>query len=140
VLDLAASGAGQVAAEQRLKHEHERISLTSGQLLAQNVGGHCPHLGYGNCHRPSGRIPSMIPDFGCCGRWSLVVSGLRTTHTVIGEPQLSEHAPFRSEAASYWFATGGTPPLAIGIIELQAKTPKIFDFKGLIVKISELCL
>ena len=50
VLDLAASGAGQVAAEQRLEHEHERIALASGQFLAQNVGGHCPHLGYGNCH------------------------------------------------------------------------------------------
>ena len=31
---------------------------------------------------------------------------------------------------------GGTPlPLSFGIMELQAKTPKIFDFKGLIVKI-----
>jgi len=29
----------------------------------------------------------------------------------------------------------GTPPLPIGIIELQAKTLKIFEFKGLIGKI-----
>ncbi len=30
VLDLAASGAGQVAAEQGLEHEHERVLLAPG--------------------------------------------------------------------------------------------------------------
>jgi len=56
----------------------------------------------------------MIPDFGCWGRWSFVdgrqssvVSGPRPTHTLIGKPQLCEHAPFRSEAASCLFATPG---------------------------------
>ena len=44
VLDLAASGAGQVAAEQRLEHEHERVLLASGELLAEDVAGDRPHL------------------------------------------------------------------------------------------------
>ena len=55
ILDLAASGAGQIAAEQRLEHEHERIALASGQFLAQDIGSHRPHLGYRNCHHPSGK-------------------------------------------------------------------------------------
>src|ERR1700691_5623159 len=63
VLNLAASGASQIAAEQRLEHEHERIALASGEFLAQNVRSHGPHLGYGNCHCPSGEeCLSMIPD------------------------------------------------------------------------------
>ena len=33
VLDFAAAGAGQVAAEERLKHEHERILLLALELL-----------------------------------------------------------------------------------------------------------
>ena len=33
VLDLAAAGAGQVAAEQRLQHQHQRILLPPGELL-----------------------------------------------------------------------------------------------------------
>ena len=44
VLDLSASGARQIAAEQRLEHEHERVALASGQLLPQDVGCHRPHL------------------------------------------------------------------------------------------------
>ena len=44
VLDLAASGAGQVAAEQGLEHEHERVLLAAGEFLAQDVGRNGPHL------------------------------------------------------------------------------------------------
>jgi hypothetical protein len=32
ILHLAAAGAGQVAAEERLKHQHQRIALVAGQL------------------------------------------------------------------------------------------------------------
>src|ERR1700686_1272202 len=60
VLDLAASSASQVAAEQRLEHEHERIALASGQFLAQDVRSHCPHLGYGNCHCSSRKNVSLF--------------------------------------------------------------------------------
>ena len=44
VLDFAASGAGEVTAEERLEHEHERVLLASGELLAEDVGGNRPHL------------------------------------------------------------------------------------------------
>ena len=44
VLNLAASGAGQVAAEQRLEHQHERILLAPGKLLPQHITRHSPHL------------------------------------------------------------------------------------------------
>ena len=50
VLDLAAAGAGQVAAEERLEHEHQRIALTSLQLLLQDVSSDRPHLRHGYCH------------------------------------------------------------------------------------------
>ena len=38
IVDLAAAGAGQVAAEQRLEHQHQRIALAAAQMLAQQVG------------------------------------------------------------------------------------------------------
>src|SRR5580704_2830929 len=44
VLDLATSGASEITAEQGLEHEHERVLLASGELLAQDVGGYSPHL------------------------------------------------------------------------------------------------
>ena len=50
VLNLAASGARQVAAEQRLQHEHQRILFASGELLLKNIARHGPHLRYGNGH------------------------------------------------------------------------------------------
>ncbi len=34
IVDLAAAGAGQVAAEQRLQHQHQRIALPPGKMLA----------------------------------------------------------------------------------------------------------
>ena len=55
ILNLAASGAGQIAAEQRLEHEDQRVALASGQFLAQHIRRHRPHLGYGNSHHPSGK-------------------------------------------------------------------------------------
>ena len=38
IIDLAAAGAREVAAEQRLEHQHERIAFAPGQLLADDVG------------------------------------------------------------------------------------------------------
>ena len=38
IIDLAATGAGEVAAEQRLQHQHQRIALTAGQTLTHHVG------------------------------------------------------------------------------------------------------
>ena len=40
ILHLAATGAGQVATEQRLKHQHQRIALVSLELLLPHVLDH----------------------------------------------------------------------------------------------------
>jgi len=37
IIDLAAAGAGQVAAEQRLQHQHQRV-LLARQLLLHHIG------------------------------------------------------------------------------------------------------
>src|SRR6202020_2694131 len=50
VLDLSAAGACQIAAEQRLKHQHERISLPAHQLLLQNISCNRPGLRDWDCH------------------------------------------------------------------------------------------
>ena len=65
VLDFAAAGAGEVAAEQRLEHEHEGVLLAAGEALLEHVGCDGPHLGNGYAHSvPSylraGRIPHLI--------------------------------------------------------------------------------
>jgi hypothetical protein len=37
IVDLAAAGAGEIAPEQRLKHQHQRVTLLAGQALADDV-------------------------------------------------------------------------------------------------------
>jgi len=37
IIDLAAAEAGEVAAEQRLEHQHERIALAAEQLLLEQI-------------------------------------------------------------------------------------------------------
>ncbi len=44
VLDLTATGAGQIATEERLQHQHQRVALATLQLLGDNVGGNRPRL------------------------------------------------------------------------------------------------
>src|SRR5215471_10254499 len=44
ILDLAASGASQVAAEQWFQHEDKRIALSSSYPLLEDVAGYRPHL------------------------------------------------------------------------------------------------
>ena len=51
VIDLAAAGAGQIAAEQRLQHQHQRIALDAFQTLADDVAAHPGLLYQGNAHR-----------------------------------------------------------------------------------------
>src|ERR1700730_9859406 len=58
ILDLSAAGARQVAAEQRLQHQHERILLPAHQLLLQNISCNRPGLRDWNCHPVS--PPSKI--------------------------------------------------------------------------------
>src|SRR5918912_950573 len=38
VVDLTATGTGQVAAEQRLQHQHERVAFHAAQMRALNIG------------------------------------------------------------------------------------------------------
>ena len=38
IVDLAAADAGEIAAEQRLQHQHERIAFAAQQLLLEDVG------------------------------------------------------------------------------------------------------
>ncbi len=45
VLDFAAAGAGEVAAEERLEHEHEGIVFVAAELLVDDITCHRPHLG-----------------------------------------------------------------------------------------------
>jgi len=37
VLDLAAAGARQIATEQRLEHQDERVALAAGDLLPNDI-------------------------------------------------------------------------------------------------------
>src|SRR5262245_57943877 len=50
IVDLAATGAGEVAAKQRLQHQHERIALAAGNVLAQHVSPDMSRLQKGNAH------------------------------------------------------------------------------------------
>ena len=38
IIDLTATSAGEIAAEQRLQHQHQRIALTPGQTLTHHIG------------------------------------------------------------------------------------------------------
>ena len=51
IIDLAAAGAGEIAAEQRLQHEHERVALAAHELLLHEVGADLHFLR--NTVRPS---------------------------------------------------------------------------------------
>ena len=44
ILDFAAAGAGQIAAEQRLEHEDKRVALAPRKLLLEDVGCNRPRL------------------------------------------------------------------------------------------------
>ena len=48
IIDLAAAGASQIAAEQRLEHQHQRITLAAGQMLADDVATDMKFLQKGN--------------------------------------------------------------------------------------------
>ena len=50
IVDLAAAGAGEVAAEQRLQHQHERIALDAHEALLRHIGADADHLVERNGH------------------------------------------------------------------------------------------
>jgi hypothetical protein len=57
VLDFAAAGTGEVAAEEGFKHEDEGVAFDATELLAQDIGGDGVHLGdrYGHKAPRSGK-------------------------------------------------------------------------------------
>jgi hypothetical protein len=50
LVDLAACGAGQIAAEQRLEHQNQRIAPHTAQMAAENVRADPDFLLQGNSH------------------------------------------------------------------------------------------
>src|SRR5947209_8194884 len=50
IVDLAAADAGQVAAEQGLQHQHQRIALAAHQLLLDQVAADLEFFEEGYCH------------------------------------------------------------------------------------------
>src|SRR5271167_83843 len=66
ILDLAAAGAGQVAAKERFQHQHQWVALAALDLLLQDVGGDRPHLGNRNSHV---RDPN-------CSTWNMKANSL----------------------------------------------------------------
>src|SRR5262249_16129211 len=64
ILNFAAPGAGQIAAEQGLKHKNERILIAPGHLLPDHITCHRPPLRNANAHYSLSFI-RMRPSFSC---------------------------------------------------------------------------
>ena len=70
VVDLPASRAREVAAEQRLQHQHQGIALLAAQPLAEDVGSNAQRLSQRDTHvlppspmpRPGARAPGRCED------------------------------------------------------------------------------
>ncbi len=60
VLDLAAAGAGQVAAEQRLQHQHQRVALHARNALLHHIGADPGRLLQGKAHAALLSMPHPI--------------------------------------------------------------------------------
>ena len=67
VLYFSTSSAREIAAEQGLQHQHQRIALPAGEALLHHVSGHCQHLRCRNRHAlPSpGRRVTSRPRLRC---------------------------------------------------------------------------
>src|SRR6266566_1975336 len=65
VIDLAAASARQIAAEERLEHEHQRVPFAPRQLLANDVGADARFLkkrnGHDGCASASNPIRTRLP-------------------------------------------------------------------------------
>src|SRR5439155_20505918 len=93
ILDLAAAGAGKIAAEEGLEHENERVARPSLEALPENVAGHRPHLRDRYAHSalldrapppaqagPTARVSSAAFGRGCRAHSTTAPSGrCRTT-------------------------------------------------------------
>src|ERR1700722_9733940 len=66
IVDLAAAGASEVAPEQRLEHQHERIALAASEMLANDIGADSYNLSEGYAHERSLQnelTDGLIPKF-----------------------------------------------------------------------------
>ena len=91
IVDLAATRAGEIAAEQRLQHQHERVALSSGQPLPDQITTDMKLLKKRNSHdfclypmsllrQPTGFVTSFKP----AGSWRLAGSGTTGRATMAG--------------------------------------------------------
>src|SRR5262245_53418426 len=55
IVDLAAARTGEVALEERLEHQHERVALDAAELLLQDVEPHPDLLTQRDAHRRNSR-------------------------------------------------------------------------------------
>ena len=53
IVDLAAAGAGQVAAKQRLHHQHERIALAAEEVLLEDIAADRRDISQRNAQNPA---------------------------------------------------------------------------------------
>src|SRR5947208_17041376 len=60
ILNLSATCARQIAAEERLEHQHQRILLAPSQLLPDHVRSHRPHLRDRYTHASDRSPPGML--------------------------------------------------------------------------------
>ena len=65
IVDLAAPGAGEVAAEQRFQHQDERVALDTAQVATQNIGADADHLVQRDGHGESLSKAAINRGRGC---------------------------------------------------------------------------
>jgi len=67
VLDLTATSASEVAAEERFKHEDKRVPFVAAQFLPENIRSDRPSLTNWNWHK--GRTKATNPTEDVNGTW-----------------------------------------------------------------------
>src|SRR5207247_10018798 len=94
ILDLAAAGAGQVAAEERLQHQDQRVALAAADSLSEDIRRHRPHPGNGNAHACCFSRPSPS-----AGRWETLHSASAVARCTVVPTITSIHSPIHAVTA-----------------------------------------
>src|SRR5215204_1955475 len=82
IVDLSAADAGQIAAEQRLQHQHERVALAAHQLLPEQIGAETYFLQKWDPHAS----PSNQLTLQCAGASAAVNSAGRRNSILSARP------------------------------------------------------
>src|ERR1700722_10646717 len=53
IVDLAAARTSEIAAKQRIQHQHERVALAAGEMLLNDIGADSRNLSEGYAHERS---------------------------------------------------------------------------------------